>query len=174
MSHNIVPTFVLFISRPPKHLEIPSWTFFHSPFHADFKTIQFVVSCWNLDQDIAKILEGSHFKNQHFLFITESTLKITQEYSGSLKSTHEHLWALMSTDKYCAKALWVVKAPWRQTHEHLWALMGAVGAKYNAHECSWLLMSAHENSWMLMRSPEHAWAWCHGHTWAMMSAHGGF
>ena len=43
LSHNIVPTFVLLISQPPKHLEVPSWTFFDSPFNVDFKTIQFVI-----------------------------------------------------------------------------------------------------------------------------------
>ena len=43
VSRNIVPTFVFLISRPPEHLEISSWTFFNSPFHVDFKTIQFVI-----------------------------------------------------------------------------------------------------------------------------------
>ena len=43
VSHNIVSTFLLLISRPPKHLEVPSWTFFNSPFRVDFKTIQFVI-----------------------------------------------------------------------------------------------------------------------------------
>ena len=63
VSHNIVPTFVLVISWPPKHLEDPSWTFFNSPFRVDFKTIQFVFIWWNLDQDMVKILKGSHCKN---------------------------------------------------------------------------------------------------------------
>ena len=43
VSHNIVSTFVLLNSRPPKHLEVPSWKFFNSPFCVDFKTIQFVI-----------------------------------------------------------------------------------------------------------------------------------
>ena len=34
-------TFLLLISHPPKHLEVPSWTFFNNPFNVDFKTIQF-------------------------------------------------------------------------------------------------------------------------------------
>ena len=63
VSHNIVPTFVLSISWPPKHLEIPSWTFFNSSFHVDFKTIHFVMMWRNLHQDIAKILKGSHLEN---------------------------------------------------------------------------------------------------------------
>ena len=39
VSHNIVYTFLLLISRPPKHVEVPSWTFFNSLFRVDFKTI---------------------------------------------------------------------------------------------------------------------------------------
>ena len=63
VSRNIVSTFVLLISQPPKHLQVPSWKFLNSPFCVDFKTIQFVIIWWNLDQDMAKILKGSHFKN---------------------------------------------------------------------------------------------------------------
>ena len=54
------------------------------------------------------------------MLITESTpwtLNIAQEYSEALKSAHKHLWALLSTEKYCAKALWVVMAPWHQALE---------------------------------------------------------
>ena len=43
VSHNIVYTFGLLVSGPPKHLEVPSWTFFNSPFYVDFRTIQFVM-----------------------------------------------------------------------------------------------------------------------------------
>ena len=87
VSHNIVSTFVLLNSRPPKHLEVPSWTFFNSPFCVDFKTIQFVMICPSLDQDIAKILKGSHFKNQHFCLLLNQELnhsrkpRISQDYS---------------------------------------------------------------------------------------------
>ena len=49
VSRNIVPTFVLLTSWPPKHIEIPSWTFFNSLFYIDFKTIQFVMIWWNFD-----------------------------------------------------------------------------------------------------------------------------
>ena len=52
-------------------------------------------------------------------------------------------WAFMSTEKYCAKALWVVIAV-----PSSWLLM-------NAHECSWMFMSRHEH--------EHAWSWHHEH-----------
>ena len=58
--HNTVSIFVLLISW---HLEVPSLTFFNSSFNVDFKTLQFVILWWTLDQVIAKILEGSHFKN---------------------------------------------------------------------------------------------------------------
>ena len=155
MSRNIIPTFVLLISRPPKHLEIPSWRFFNSPFHLDFKTTHSVIIWWNLDRDIDKILKGSHFENQHFMFITESTpwtLKIVQDYSGTLRSAHEHLWALMSTEKYCAKELWVVMAPWHQAHKFSLPPMSAVSAIV---PCSWVLMAPYEWSWILMNAYEH-------------------
>ena len=63
VSRNTVYTFVLLISRPPKHLKVPSWTFFNSPFCVDFKTIKFVIIWCNFDWDITKILKGSHWKN---------------------------------------------------------------------------------------------------------------
>ena len=72
VSHNIVYTFGLLVSWPPKPLEVPSWTFFNSPLLADFKTIIFVIIWCNFDRDIAKILKGSHSENPHFLFITKS------------------------------------------------------------------------------------------------------
>ena len=34
---------LLLISRPPKHVEVPSWTFFNSPFRVDFKAIKFPI-----------------------------------------------------------------------------------------------------------------------------------
>ena len=92
MSHNIVPIFDLLISRPTKPLEVPYWTFFNSPFCADFKTIEFVMIWPNLDQDIAKILKGSHFKNQHFCLLRNQEL----EYSGVLIGAHEYSWVILS------------------------------------------------------------------------------
>ena len=56
MSLKTVPTFVLWISQLPWGLEIPSLTFFDSPFRVDFKNIHFYVIWLNLDRDIAKIL----------------------------------------------------------------------------------------------------------------------
>ena len=140
---------------PQKDSYDPVWTFFNCPFHKDFKIIQFAIIWWDLDQDLAKILKGSHCKNQHFSFITESrtwTLRITQEYSGALKSTHEHSWVLVSTDKYGSKALWVVMAPWHQAHKCSLALMIAVGTMV---PCSWVLMATCECSWILMNANEH-------------------
>ena len=45
---------------------------FNSPLRVDFKTKKIVIIWCNFDQDISKILKGSHCTNQHFLFITES------------------------------------------------------------------------------------------------------
>ena len=63
VSLKTVPTFVLWISQLPWSLEIPSWTFFNSPFCVEFKNVHFYVIWLNLDRDIAKILGGSHFKS---------------------------------------------------------------------------------------------------------------
>ena len=51
------------LSRPPRGLKIPSLTFFSSPFCVDSRNIHFVIIWWNFYQDIAKILQGSHFKS---------------------------------------------------------------------------------------------------------------
>ena len=91
VSRKTLYAFLLLISRPPKHVEVPSWAFFNTPFRVDFKTINYFIIRWNFDRDIAKILKGSHCKNQHFLFLNESrtwTLRISQDYSRALKSTH--------------------------------------------------------------------------------------
>ena len=55
--------FWFWISRLPWGLEIPSWTFFNSPFRVDFKNIQFFIIRWNMDRDICKILHGGDFKS---------------------------------------------------------------------------------------------------------------
>ena len=98
----------------------------------------------------------------------------TQGNSAILRSTQEHLWALMGTDKYCAKALWVVMVPWCQAHQCSLEVMSAIGtmAWHHARECSWLLISAHECSWMLNSSHEHTWEWHHEHSLALMITHG--
>ena len=63
VSHNTVSTFVFWISRLPRGLEIPFWTFFNSPFCADFKNIQFCIIRWNIDWDIGKIQQGGDFRS---------------------------------------------------------------------------------------------------------------
>ena len=58
MSHNTVSTFVFWIFRLPRGLEILSWTFFNSPYRVDSKDTQFCIIWWNMDQDMCKILPG--------------------------------------------------------------------------------------------------------------------
>ena len=53
--------FALLISRLPSGLEMPSWTFFNSPFCVDFKNVIFYIIWCNLDRDIGKMLQGRHF-----------------------------------------------------------------------------------------------------------------
>ena len=99
--------------------------------------------------------------------------------------THDYSWALMSAHYSIAPRLWVPIAAHvcslviRSTHGFSWLLM-------SAHECSWVLMIVHEHSWAAMNTPElgameqwaliriqeQSWAWDHGHSSALMSAHG--
>ena len=44
VSSKTVVTFVFWISRLPRGLKIPYWTFFNSPFRVDFRNIQFLPS----------------------------------------------------------------------------------------------------------------------------------
>ena len=56
---------------------------FQQSFQCRFWTIKYAIIWCNFDWDIARILKGSHLKNQHFLFITESrtwTLRIIKKY----------------------------------------------------------------------------------------------
>ena len=78
-------------------------------------------------------------------------LKISQEHSRAPMSSHESLWALMSTVFYGTKALCVVWVSWRYAHECSWKLMSAVGAM---RPCSWVLMVSCECSWMLISTHE--------------------
>ena len=71
VSHNTVSTSVFWISLLPIGVEIPSWTFFNSPFCVNFENIQFFIIRWNLDRDIGKILRGDHFKSQLFFPIIQ-------------------------------------------------------------------------------------------------------
>ena len=168
------------------HLEVPNWTFFNSLFCVDFKAIQFVMIWPNLDQDIAKILKGSHFKNYNFLVITESkTLRNTPKHSGAPMSTPDHSGAVMSCLEHslglisnfenCDKVLWVLMEPWCHAHECSLVFMSAVG---NIAPCSWVLMaafwmltSAQQCSWALS-SHEHSWEpWPNEPSWTIISTH---
>ena len=87
-----VSTFVFWIYRLPKGLDIPSWTFFNTPYRVDFRDIHFLIVRWNIDGDIDKILQESHFKSQHFQLIVVSSV-------WALMMAHEHLWALRITQE---------------------------------------------------------------------------
>ena len=110
------------ISRLPRGLEIPSWTFFNSPFRVDFKNVHFYIIWWNLDWDIGKILQGHHFK---------SILKFGIKHL----STHETQKALMSTpEHWWCHGIMLLSVP-----QCLWVLL-------NANECPWVLIGAYECS----------------------------
>ena len=132
VSRKTVSTFVFWISRLPRALKIPSWTFFKSPFCVDLKNIQFFIIWWTLDWYIRQILQGGHFKSKHFSFIVLSTM-------SALMSSHDFLWVLISTHQWS----WALLS----TLEHSWVWC------YCAH-CAhgllvpypWLLLSSHEYS----------------------------
>ena len=95
--------------------------------------------------------------------------KNTQEQAWALMSMHRPLWTLISTDKYGAKALLVLKAPWRQAHKCSLVLMSVVGA---IAPCSWVLMATYMCSWMLKNIYEHIKTFHHDHSWTLMNTHG--
>ena len=78
------------ISRPPRGLEIPSLTFFYRLFCVDSRNIHFVIVWWNFDQDIAKILQGSHLeKLTIFVYYWIKNLN-TQDHPDAFMGPQEH------------------------------------------------------------------------------------
>ena len=124
VSHNTVSTFVFWISQLPRGLEIPSWTFFNCPFRVEFENVHHFIIWWNLDWDICKLLQGSHFKSWHFMCFLIQRLR-SHEHKGAVLSTLEHSWALRSI--------------LRQLRESCLGTMSAL-------ECSWMITSAQEYS----------------------------
>ena len=118
VSRKTLDLFVFWISRLPRGLEIPSWTFFNSPFRVDFKNIQVFIIWSNPDWVIGKILQRGHFKNQHLWLLLN---KVTG-HSWALRSDNELLWVLMSTCGYSGVLNSML--PW-------------------CHDCSWVLMRTH-------------------------------
>ena len=114
VSHNTVSTFVFLIPWLPRGVEIPSWTFFNSPFCVDFDIIQFFIILWNSDQ-WQNTTRRSFEKLTFFVYCTIEQF-VTHELLWALKSTHVRSWALMSTHKYGAMAQWAIKSndeyPW--------------------------------------------------------------
>ena len=95
------------------------------------------------------------FKNPHFSFINESgiwTFRINKEYSWTLKSTHEHLSALISKVPRHYEWYWRHGVKLMNAHQLSWVLLAPW---CHAHECSWILMSTHECSWAAMSIHEH-------------------
>ena len=159
MSQKKRPTLVLMISPLSRLLEIPSWTFFNSPFRVESKNVHIFIIWWYLDRDIAKILGCSHFDIQYFLFITESSkwsLRSDHEHPLALMSTHEQLWiwgdGTISDHKWswhhysmfmkAPACLWMILVPRKPAPECSWAVM-------STNECSKAPMSAHERQWAL-------------------------
>ena len=74
MSLKTVATFIFGISRLPRGLEIPSWTFLKSPFCADFKNIQFFLLFDEMYTEIfPKYCREGNEKVNIFWFIVETT-----------------------------------------------------------------------------------------------------
>ena len=145
--------FALWISRLPRGLEIPSWTFFNSPFRVDFKNVHFFIIWCKIDWDNGKTIRRGHFKTQHFLFILDQAfqhlwaLMISHEPLCVLICTYEHSWACISSQEL----------PWALISMVLWHC-----------EHSWALMSTQKRSFVHMSTDDHD-AKAH---WALMRAHG--
>ena len=104
----------------------------------------------------------------------------THEHSWPLKSTHEQLLSLRSTQEYGSMVPWALlrahECSWHpgamimSDHEHSYGLI-------RTQECRWALISAHEWSWhhRTMLIGAHGWTWAfmsiHDHSWALISGH---
>ena len=149
VSTKTVSTFVFWISRLPKGLEISSWTFFNCPFRVDFKNIRFYIIWWNLARDICKILLGGNFKNQHFLFIFwwSSALTHMSFHELSCMSPYVFFSAPMSTHERSQTPLITSENQW------VWCL-----CTMSTHECSLrlgiMIISAYLHKWSLLSAYE--------------------
>ena len=126
VSCKTLATFVFWISRLPMCLKIPHWTFFHSPFHVDFRNIQFFIIRWSMEWNIVRILQGGH------CLLFDETIQHSW-LSWALMSSCKHSCVLMSTQEHsCVGCQGAMSA-----HECWWAIIAP---------CSWLLLCSHECS----------------------------
>ena len=141
VSLKTVATFIYWISRLPRGLEIPSWTFFNSPYCVDFRNIQYFIIWWNMDRDMGEILQGGDFKSQHFVFIFEWS-------SSALMSIvlwrHKRSWVLMSSHDLMAPYSWLI------LNSHECSLLHGM----NVHGCWCVLMDNQDHSWLLLAAFE--------------------
>ena len=135
-------TFVLLISWPPKHLEVPFCTVFNGLLLCRFQNYQI---CYDLVKFFMRYGKNSKRKSLEKLDFLYNWIKNlnTQDHTGILRSTQKHQWALLSIHKYGVKVLEAPWVPWRLPHECLLAIMRAVGAMT---PWSWVLMAASEYS----------------------------
>ena len=115
-----------------------------------------------MERDTVKILQGGHFKSEHFCFSFDKAVQKSwpvmsaHELSCWLMSSPVQSWTITNTHE----CWWAPIASWLHAHDCSWALMD-VHCKLimNVYGCSW---GAHEGSKLLMRHLDHSWAWGRG------------
>ena len=144
--------FVLWISRLPRGLKIPSWTFFNSPFRVEFENIQVFIIWWNLDWDICKLLQGGQFNHKYFVYFLIKRLS-SNEYYGAVLSAHKRSVAFLDTKEQLRESCHGTMS----TFECSWVLPAAVLVSPVAHfsEIAKLellkILTISVNSWSLVQ-----------------------
>ena len=190
VSSKTVSTFVFWISRLPRALKIPSWTFFNSPFCVDLKKSNFLLFGELWTDIFAKYYREVILKVNIFRLLLYQpcqhswALIISCECSLTHINNHERSWALMSLvllRPLCPRppgALpitavelsWVLIDSWDRAHKCSWLLLVAF-------ECPDVLKGAHDGSQFLMSTHGLPWtltslaSWCNEHLWELKNNH---
>ena len=110
VSQKKVSLWFCIISLSPRGLEILSWTFFNSPFRVDSKDIHFVIIWGNVVQDIAKILQGSHYKSYIFIYYGIKNLHRQNQSTqkGELKIAQDGISRPLGSWEFCKTKVYIV------------------------------------------------------------------
>ena len=119
VSRNSLDLFIFWITRLPRGLEIPSWTFFNSHFRAESKKSTFLLFGDIWTEILPKYLEAVIL----ILNIFRLLLNQANEHSGSLMSVHENSGALINIQEHLSA--------FKSTYEHSWVW---------GNEWSWMIM----------------------------------
>ena len=105
VSTKAVSVFVFWFYQCPGGRESPFWAFFNNPFCVDFKNSQFLIIWSNLEQDIAKLLRGGHFKSQNFFGYCWIKNLSNHKHACTLRRAPEYSRTLRTIKKYGSMVL---------------------------------------------------------------------